>query len=287
MGSVYEDLDGHEGYAMRRLPDGTMTGSWTPETAVFSAYVAACECDWRGRDHAPTEEGHEEAIDEWDRRHAQPLLAQAVPRNVRRLVREVKQILEDLVDERPAAGVKAIREVAAVGECHRSPSVGCRGGSSGPSQRGPARPTSASFVTAVDRSSLSPRSASATAIGLAHVLVLRASANDLGTAVAEDESSASSRCRPTHPFRCSDIARHLRVVPGGQARLFRPRHRSRRPERSSLGQPPPDRQRLVPIVVPQERLRASWHRTHGQDDHPPNRHDGRGGGAGQPMGARV
>ena len=112
MGSVYEDLDGHEGYAMRRLPDGTMTGSWTPETAVFSAYVAACECDWRGRDHAPTEEGHEEAIDEWDRRHAQPLLAQAVPRNVRRLVRELKQVLEDLVDERPAAGVKAIREVA-------------------------------------------------------------------------------------------------------------------------------------------------------------------------------
>ena len=63
--------------------------------------------------------------------------------------------------------------------------------------------------------------------------------------------------------------------------------RIRRPERSSLGQPPPDRQRLVPFVVPQERLRAPWYRIHGQDDHPPNRHDGRGGGAGQPMGARV
>ena len=44
MGSVYEDLDGHEGYALRRLPDGTMTGSWTAETAAFSSYVAACEC---------------------------------------------------------------------------------------------------------------------------------------------------------------------------------------------------------------------------------------------------
>jgi len=112
MGSVYEDLDGHEGYAMRRLPDGTMTSSWTAETAVFSSYVAACECDWTGGDHAPTEEGYEEAIDEWDRRHAQPLVAQAVPPNVRRLIGEMKQTLNALVDERPAAGLKAIREVA-------------------------------------------------------------------------------------------------------------------------------------------------------------------------------
>ncbi|MEA2828509.1 MAG: hypothetical protein QOG43_2948 [Actinomycetota bacterium] len=112
MGSVYEDLEGHEGFAMRRLPDGTMTGSWTAEAAVCSSYVAACECSWRGGDHAPTEKGYEEAIGEWDRRHAQPLLAQAVPRNVRRVVREMKQILNDLVDERPAAGLRAIREVA-------------------------------------------------------------------------------------------------------------------------------------------------------------------------------
>ena len=112
MGSVYADLEGHEGYALRRLPDGTMTGSWTAETAVFSSYVAACECSWRGSDHAPTEKAYEEAVDEWDRRHAQPLVAQAVPRNVQLMVREMKQILNDLVDERPTAGVKAIREVA-------------------------------------------------------------------------------------------------------------------------------------------------------------------------------
>lgn len=111
MGSVYEDLEGHEGYATRRLPDGTMTSSWTAETAAFTSYVAACECDWRGGDHAPTEVGYDEALDEWDRRHAQPLVAQAIPRNVKEMLCAMKQVLADLVDERPAAGLKAVHEV--------------------------------------------------------------------------------------------------------------------------------------------------------------------------------
>ena len=111
MGSIYEDLEGHEGYAMRRLPDGTTTSSWTAETATFTSYVAACECDWRGGDYAPTEVGYEEALDEWDRRHAQPLVAQAIPENVKEVLREMKEILIDLVDVRPAAGLKAVQEV--------------------------------------------------------------------------------------------------------------------------------------------------------------------------------
>lgn len=111
MGSVYDDLEDHEGYAMRRLPDGTTTSSWTADTAAFSSYLAACECDWRGGDHPPTEEGYEEAIDEWDRRHAQPLVAQTIPGSVKGMLREMKQLLADLVDERPAAGLKAVQEV--------------------------------------------------------------------------------------------------------------------------------------------------------------------------------
>ena len=111
MGSIYEDLEGHEGHAMRRLPDGTTTSSWTAETATFTSYVAACECDWRGGDHAPTEIGYEEALDDWDRRHARPLLAQAVPGNVKEMLREMKEVLADLVDVRPAAGLKAVQEV--------------------------------------------------------------------------------------------------------------------------------------------------------------------------------
>ncbi len=57
MGATYDDLDGHEGYAARRLPDGTLTSSWTAATAAFSSYVAKCECGWSGGDHAPTDEG--------------------------------------------------------------------------------------------------------------------------------------------------------------------------------------------------------------------------------------
>ena len=111
MGAVYEDLEGHEGYAVRRLPDGTMTSSWTIETAAFGSYVAACECGWRGSDHAPTVVGYEEALEEWDRRHAQPLVAHAVPDKVKVMVREMKQVLAHLVDGRPAAGLKAVQEV--------------------------------------------------------------------------------------------------------------------------------------------------------------------------------
>ena len=111
MGSIYEDLEGHEGYAMRRLPDGTTTSSWTAETATFTSYVAACECDWRIGAHAPTEMGYDEALDDWDRRHAQPLVAQAIPGNVKEVLREMKRVLAALVDVRPAAGLRAVQEV--------------------------------------------------------------------------------------------------------------------------------------------------------------------------------
>ena len=30
MGALYDDLNGHEGYAARRLPDGTLTATWSP-----------------------------------------------------------------------------------------------------------------------------------------------------------------------------------------------------------------------------------------------------------------
>lgn len=111
MGAVYEDLEGHEGYAMRRLPDGTISSAWTVETAAFSSYVAACECNWRGGDHAPTEEGYDEAVEEWDCCHAQPLVAQAIPHKVKLMLREMNQVLAELVDKRPIAGLKAVQEV--------------------------------------------------------------------------------------------------------------------------------------------------------------------------------
>jgi len=89
-----------------------MTGSWTPQTAEFTSYVAACSCHWRGANHPPTDAGHEEAVDEWDRDHARPLLAQAVPRHVRQLLHDVKRAVAALGEERPAAGRKVAQELA-------------------------------------------------------------------------------------------------------------------------------------------------------------------------------
>jgi hypothetical protein len=34
----------HEGHAARRMPDGTLTSTWSEETAEFEAYVAVCQC---------------------------------------------------------------------------------------------------------------------------------------------------------------------------------------------------------------------------------------------------
>lgn len=44
MGTVIEDLYDHEGFGARRLPDGSLTGTWSQQTARFDAYVAACGC---------------------------------------------------------------------------------------------------------------------------------------------------------------------------------------------------------------------------------------------------
>jgi hypothetical protein len=76
MGLILEDLYDHEGYAARRLPDGTLTGTWTQATREFDAYVGACGCGWRGDvDYLPTELGEEFAIAQWRLTHAEPLLA--------------------------------------------------------------------------------------------------------------------------------------------------------------------------------------------------------------------
>ena len=74
MGTFLDDLDDHEGYADRRLPDGQLAGGvWTYATREFTAYVAACGCGWQATgEHPPTEEGEEAAVDQWRSEHAEP-----------------------------------------------------------------------------------------------------------------------------------------------------------------------------------------------------------------------
>lgn len=112
MCAIYDDLEGHEGYAARRLADGTLTATWTSATASFRSYVAACDCGWNGGDHPPTEHGYEAAIDEWDVRHAQPLLAQAVPRELNDRIGKFKVAVSKLVVDRPSAGTRVLHELS-------------------------------------------------------------------------------------------------------------------------------------------------------------------------------
>lgn len=112
MGTFYDDLPGHEGYAAARALDGD--GERTP--ARPSVYVAACSCGWAGASHPPTEVGCEAALGDWDQRHAVPLLAEAVPAAVADAIGVAQRAVADLTRERPAAGIKALRSMASWAE---------------------------------------------------------------------------------------------------------------------------------------------------------------------------
>ena len=120
MGTSIEGLDDHEGYAARKLPDGTMTGSWTAETAQFTAYIAACDCagpgsswtQWYGpTEHPPTDEGHEAALDEWERVHAHPLLAETAPAGLDDTVTALLKRLALLAQDRPVGVLGTLRRI--------------------------------------------------------------------------------------------------------------------------------------------------------------------------------
>jgi hypothetical protein len=137
MGMILDDLEGHEGYAARRLPDRTLTPTWTRDTNAFDAYVAACSCGWTGRhDHPPNEHGRTTAEDEWELHHAQPLLATAVPARVRELVDNLHGELAELAGDRPLAARTVAQRLAswsehvlqltAAAELHRRPNASGR-----------------------------------------------------------------------------------------------------------------------------------------------------------------
>lgn len=104
MGMIFDNLEDHERYAARRLRDRTLTSIGTRGTDAFEGYVAACSCGWTGRhDHPPTQHRRTTAEDEWELRHAQPLLGTAVPARVRELVDNLHEEVTTLADHRPLA----------------------------------------------------------------------------------------------------------------------------------------------------------------------------------------
>jgi excisionase family DNA binding protein len=149
MGMTIEDLDDHEGYAARRLPGGTLTSTWTQDTAAFDAYVGACNCGWTGsHQHPPTEAGRTAAEDQWEHAHARPLLAAATPARVTELVHNLREEMAELTDEHPLAGRTVAQRLTAWSEHvlqptatterhHRLDALGHRGRDRGLSVRRP------------------------------------------------------------------------------------------------------------------------------------------------------
>jgi hypothetical protein len=87
MGAIIDELDDHEGYALGRLADGTLTAALT-HGVEFTAYVAGCACGWHSRhQHPPTEEGEEAAYQQWEREHAVVELARQATRRRQDLAR--------------------------------------------------------------------------------------------------------------------------------------------------------------------------------------------------------
>jgi hypothetical protein len=93
----------HEGYVGQLLDDGTITGTWGPDTRprMTGQVVAACGCGWTGTTRYPTrelfdEQAHDLALGEWEHTHALPALAAAVRDRTRRLPRLLSSLAADL-----------------------------------------------------------------------------------------------------------------------------------------------------------------------------------------------
>jgi hypothetical protein len=113
MGAILDDLWNHEGYGARHLPDGTLTATWSTDSAAFDSYLAACTCGWHGGEHPPTDDGYEAALDEWEADHARPLLAKTVPAAVASAITDAKQAISRLMRDRPEAARRALDELGA------------------------------------------------------------------------------------------------------------------------------------------------------------------------------
>jgi hypothetical protein len=114
---IVENLEDHEGYAARRLPDDTLTSTWTRDTAAFDANSGACTCGWTSTDQQqPTEAGRTPADEKSEHAHARALLAAAVPTRISELIDNPRGAAAELADHRPLAAQAAAQRLTAVSE---------------------------------------------------------------------------------------------------------------------------------------------------------------------------
>ncbi len=91
----------HEGYAAYVLYDGTLTGTWGPDTRgrMSGERVAACDCGWTGTTRYPgadadplDEQAEAIALAEWEHTHARPVLEQAQHRDLGELHERLRSL---------------------------------------------------------------------------------------------------------------------------------------------------------------------------------------------------
>jgi len=91
----------HEGFAWHVLDDGSLCGSWGPDTRarMIGQRVAGCDCGWTGITRYPCADGdpddetaQERALAEWEHHHARPVLAQAQHDDLDRLARLLRDV---------------------------------------------------------------------------------------------------------------------------------------------------------------------------------------------------
>lgn len=75
--------DIHHGYVAGRYRDGVLSDTWTDvrrcAEGTFIAYVARCECDWRGENHPADSDGYHACQRELIRSHLSSLAGDAIP----------------------------------------------------------------------------------------------------------------------------------------------------------------------------------------------------------------
>ena len=111
---------GHQGFAVRKLRDGSIVESATVDVPEFESYVAACTfaatpegIHWYGlTEFPPTEQGEKAAIDEWENLHARHLLTATQRTRVSAEITAVLQWLDALTVESPVAMLSELARVS-------------------------------------------------------------------------------------------------------------------------------------------------------------------------------
>jgi hypothetical protein len=119
MGRYLGRLGGHEGFAARKLNDGSMIDPSSVEVADFVAYVSACCCPdregvvtWLGpNEYPPTDAGERAAVDEWEQLHARYLLTSPCQPAVVRAVSAMLTRLDAMTVESPVAMIAELGRV--------------------------------------------------------------------------------------------------------------------------------------------------------------------------------